>query len=71
MQADHLAAPAYKALPRLLERGNDESAGYQPALPFAMPTAKMVRAALLNGWIGASKHVAASEREHQQVMPRP
>jgi hypothetical protein len=48
MQADHLAANTYKVLPRLLERVN-ETEPRQGAF-VSVPTARMTRAALLNGW---------------------
>jgi hypothetical protein len=47
----YLSAGKPRVIPRVLEKQTDERAGYQPALPFqAMPTQRMVRAALLNGW---------------------
>jgi hypothetical protein len=49
MQADPRAAIAHKALPRLLERVTDDSARNQRAFS-SVPTERMVRAALLNGW---------------------
>jgi hypothetical protein len=49
MQSDQRAAPAYKALPRLLERVNETEPANQRAF-VSVPTEKMTRAALLNGW---------------------
>jgi hypothetical protein len=45
----YLSAGKQRVIPRVLEKQTDERAGYPPALPF-MPTQRMVRSALLNGW---------------------
>jgi hypothetical protein len=44
-----LRAEKPRAIPRVLERQNDGTALHQAPLPF-MPTERMQKAALLNGW---------------------